>query len=62
MTNRAMAIAIAQRINNRALYVSMCKGDVSQRSIRSQHGTGKRNRGIVMGNGQSYHGAIDISN
>lgn len=43
-----------------ALYVAMCKGKVAQRSIRSQHGTGKRNAGIVMDNNQSYHGAINI--
>lgn len=60
MTNRAMTIAIAQRINNRALYVAMCKGKVDQRSIRSQHGKGKRNLGVVIGQGTSYHGAINI--
>ena len=43
-----------------SLYVAMCKGKVAQRSIRSQHGKGKRNPGIVMGNNQSYHGAISL--
>jgi hypothetical protein len=45
-----------------ALYVAMCKGKVTQRSIRSKHGKGKayRNLGIVMGNNQSYHGAISL--
>jgi hypothetical protein len=46
----------------RSLYVAMCKGKVPQRSIRSKHGKGKdyRNTGIVMGQGTSYHGAINI--
>lgn len=45
-----------------ALYVAMCKGKVPQRSIRSKHGKGKdyKNPGIVMGQGTSYHGAINI--
>lgn len=45
-----------------SLYVAMCKGKVPQRSIRSKHGKGKdyRNAGIVMGQGTSYHGAINI--
>lgn len=46
----------------RSRYIAMCKGKVTQRSIRSKHGKGKdyRNAGIVMGQGTSYHGAINI--
>lgn len=62
MTNRAMSLAIAQRINSHDLYVAMCKGKVPQRSIRSKHGKGNNhvNRGVVIGQGTSYHGAINI--
>lgn len=58
----AMSKAIAQRESNHALYVAMCKGKVTQRSIRSKHGKGNHhvNRGVVMGQGTSYHGAINI--
>lgn len=47
----AMSKAIAQRENNRSLYIAMCKGKVPQRSI-----SGKP----VMGQGHSYHGAISL--
>jgi hypothetical protein len=55
-----MSLALVQRINSHELYVAMCKGRVAQRSIRSQHGKNKRNLGIVMGTGSTYHGAINI--
>lgn len=47
----------------RSLYRAMCEGKVPQRSIRSKHGRGKnyRNPGVVMGQGYSYHGAINLS-
>lgn len=60
--SNAMSLAITQRVNNHALYVAMCKGKVPQRSIRSKHGRGRShyNPGVVIGQGTSYHGAINI--
>jgi len=52
--SNALAIARLQRISNRALYVAMCKGKVPQRSIHP----GKKRP--VIGQGFSYHGAINI--
>ena len=40
----------------RALYIAMCKGKVAQRSIHRN----RKNKGVVMGQGFSYHGAINI--
>ncbi len=41
----------------RALYIAMCKGKVAQRSIHRN----RKNKGVVIGQGFSYHGHININ-
>lgn len=57
--------AFTQRMvaRGRTLYEGMTakqdnKRSIPQRSIRSQHGRGKRNPGIVWGQGYAYHGHV----
>ena len=54
--NNAMSKAIAQRVNNAALYEAMCKGKVPQRGIH-RFRNGKR-CAPILGNSQPYHGHI----